>query len=211
MSELIDVSVRVRRDMPCWPTSPGVGIARHLSISAGDDANASELRMDVHCGTHVDAPLHFVDGAADLEATGLDPFVGPAFVADIGDARCIGPEHLDAAGIPDGTERLLLRTLSSGGWDERPFDPDFPALTVEGAGWVVARGLRLIGIDYLSIQRYDDGPETHQVLLGNGVCIVEGLDLAGIDPGPYDILCLPVRLGDGAEAAPARVLLRRTA
>jgi arylformamidase len=211
MSErLLDVSVPLRDGMPCWPTSPGVSLRRHLAIADGDDANASELRTDLHCGTHVDAPLHFVDGGADLEATGLAPFVGPAYVAHVSEARRIGAADLDAAGVPADVERLLLRTANSGGWAERPFDPDFVALSLDGARWIAERGMRLVGIDYLSIQRFEDGPETHRELLGNGVCILEGLELDEAPQGPYELICLPIRLA-GAEAAPARVLLRSTA
>jgi arylformamidase len=209
VDEYIDISVPLMSGIPVWPGSPGVELRRHLAIARGDVANASELRTDVHCGTHVDAPLHFVASGDDLEATGLDPFVGDAVVIDVGDARRIEPGDLDAADVPEGTQRLLLKTVSSGGWVDRAFEEDFPALTLAAAEWVVARGVRLVGIDYLSIQRFEDGPETHQALLRNGVCILEGIDLAGVDPGNYELICLPLRLAD-AEAAPARAILRRT-
>ena len=207
MSDVIDISIVVSESTPVWPGSPGAVLRRHMSIDDGADANASELRMDVHCGTHVDAPLHFIRDGGDLEAVGLDPFVGSAYVAHVEWVR-IGAAELEASGIPAGTERLLLRTASSGGWGSRPFDPDFPALTIDGARWVVARGIKLVGIDCVSIQRFEDGPETHQVLLGNGVCILEGIELLDVSAGPYDLTCLPLRLA--AEAAPARAILRRT-
>lgn len=206
--DVIDVSISVGTGTPVWPGTPALETTRRLAIERGDDANATLLTMDVHCGTHVDAPLHFIDGGADLESVGLDPFVGPAFVAHVGAARRIGADELDACDIPPETERLLLRTSSSGGWADRPFDPDFPALTLDGARWVADRGLLLVGIDYVSIQRFDEGPEVHRVLLGAGVCILEGTDLADVDQGRYDLVCLPVRLA-GVEAAPARVILRR--
>lgn len=208
MSTLIDISVPLSRDIPTWPDSPGFGMRRHLAIGAGDAANASEISMDVHCGTHVDAPLHFAEGGTDLEGVGLGPFVGDAVVADIGGHRRIGAAQLDTLALPSGTRRLLLKTPNSGGWHRRRFEPDFAALTLDGAEWAVARGLDLIGIDYLSIQRYEDGPETHRVLLGGGVCILEGLELAGVAPGRYELWCLPLRMED-AEAGPARAVLRR--
>lgn len=208
MNTLIDISVPLAEGIPTWPGSPGFGVRRHLAIAEGDVANASELHMDVHCGTHVDAPLHFAEGGIDLEGVGLDPFVGDAVVVDLAEHRRIGAAQLDALDVPLGTRRLLLKTPNSGGWHRRRFAPDFSALTLDGAEWAVDHGLHLIGIDYLSIQRYEDGPETHRTLLGGGICILEGLELADVAPGMYELWCLPVRMA-GIEAAPARAVLRR--
>jgi arylformamidase len=208
--ELIDISVALSAQMPTWPGAPGFEISRHSEIARGDDANASLLRMDVHSGTHIDAPLHFVDDGATTEQIPFETLVGAAYVADIAGERRIGEAALEAAAIPAGTQRLLLRTRDTSGWDNPTFDEDAPALSQEGAEWVVARGIRLIGIDYLSIQRFEDDPTTHRILLDAGVVILEGLDLAKVAPGMYDLTCLPVRLA-GAEAAPARAVLRTVA
>lgn len=208
MNNLIDISVPLSEGMSTWPNSPGFAMRRHLAITAGDVANASELCMDSHCGTHIDTPLHFSENGVDLEGVGLDPFIGDAFVADLGEHRRIGAAQLDDIDLPVGARRVLLKTSNSGNWHGREFDPDFSALTLDGAQWIVARGLDLIGIDYLSIQRYEDGPETHQVLLGAGICILEGLELAEVPPGKYELWCLPIRVAS-AEAAPARAVLRR--
>jgi arylformamidase len=178
-----------------------------MQISDGADANASKLTMDVHVGTHVDAPLHFVDDGENLEAVGLDPFLGPAQVIDLRGTKRIGAADLDAAGVDDETARLLIRAQPNALWFTEPFDADFPALTADGASWIADRSMRLVGIDYLSIQRFEDGPETHQILLRGGTCILEGLDLSATDPGHYDLICLPIRLLE-AEAAPARALIR---
>src|SRR5207302_1517819 len=106
------------------------------------------------------------------------------------DADAIGRNELDAARVPDGTTRLLLRTRNSedDAYSEGPFREDFAALSLDGAEWAVERGLRLVGIDYLSIQRYADSFDTHRVLLGAGLCIVEGLDLRQVAPGPYTLV-----------------------
>jgi arylformamidase len=178
-----------------------------MTIAGGDQANASELRLDVHTGTHVDAPLHFVDGGENLESVGLLPFVGRAQVVDVPNRSRIGADDLAELPIESGVKRLLLRTNPTGCWFNDPFDPNFAALTADGAQWVVDQGIDLIGIDYLSIQKFDDGPETHQILLRNSVCILEGLDLRAAPAGEYDLVCLPVRLAS-AEAAPARAILR---
>ncbi|HEV8462302.1 MAG TPA: cyclase family protein [Gaiellaceae bacterium] len=204
----IDISRPLQEGIAAWPGSPGFRVFAHQSISDGAESNASGIEMDVHVGTHVDAPAHFIQGGATLDAVGLHPFVGPAYVAEIDASDRIDAAVLAAAEIPKATERLLLRTSNShddaylGG----PFREDFAALTAEGARWVVERGLVLVGIDYLSIQRFEDPPDTHQILLGGGVCILEGLDLRAVGPGSYRLVCLPLPLV-GVEAAPARALL----
>jgi arylformamidase len=207
---LLDISVPLGPSTPAWPGSPGFSSRLHSAMADGEPADASTIVADVHCGTHVDAPAHFIRGGGTVSELDLGALVGPAHVASTGGARRIGAAELEAAAIPRTTERLLLRTVNSGGWSQRPFDPDFAALTADGARWVVERGIRLIGIDYLAVQRFEDGPETHLVLLGAGVAILEGLELGEVAPGAYELLCLPLRL-DAAEAAPARAVLRELA
>jgi arylformamidase len=205
MSEPIDISVRLRGDMPTWPDSAGFRISQTSATTDGDDANVSMIEMDVHCGTHVEAPLHFIHGGAELETYGLDVFVGPARVMHLPDADAIGPAELSE--VPDGVERLLLRTRNSESWaNQVPFNHDYVALTLDGARWVADRGIRLIGVDYLSVQLWGDSPETHRILMRAGVAILEGIDLSTAPPGDYRLTCLPLRLA-GAEAAPARAIL----
>jgi len=203
-----DISRPLQEGIAAWPGSPGFRVFAHQSIADGAESNASGIEMDVHVGTHVDAPAHFIRGGATLDGVGLKPFVGPVYVAEIEEPAGIDAAALDSAEIPDSTERLLLRTKNSD--DETylhgPFREDFAALTADGARWVVERGLVLVGIDYLSIQRFDDPPDTHQILLGAGVCILEGLDLRAVGRGHYGLVCLPLPLV-GVEAAPARALL----
>ena len=137
----------------------------------------------------------------------LEAFVGPAVVIDLRDADAVGPDELAGAGIPEGTERLLVRTRNSGLLrPDEDFREDFVGLTLEGASWIAGRGFRLVGTDYLSIQRFGDDPETHRVLMRAGVAILEGLDLSVVEPGEYRLTCLPLRLY-GSEAAPARAIL----
>lgn len=205
---MIDISTPVDGDLPVWPGSKGPSFTVAQSIAEGSDANVTRMDADVHLGTHVDAPLHFVADGASLEALGLEPLVGPAFVADARQAERLGRAELDALAVPAGTTRLLLRTSNS---DRRrlrrpEFDEDAVALTAEGSQWVVDRQIVLIGIDYLSIQRFDEGPETHQILLRAGVAILQGLALEDAPAGRHDLLCLPIRLA-GPEAAPARAVL----
>jgi arylformamidase len=192
--QIIDVSVPVRPGMITYPGDPEVRLERVSSIADGEVANLSRLDLGVHSGTHVDAPLHFVDGGASVETLPLDVLVGPCVVVD----------GLDAAAVPRGAERVLFKTPNSRLWERDEFSEDFVALDGAAARALVERGVRLVGIDYLSI----GDEEAHRALLGAGVVAIEGLDLREVDPGEYRLVCAPLKL-EGAEGAPARVLLLR--
>ena len=192
--QIIDVSVPVRPGMITYPGDPEVRLERVSSIADGDAANLSRLDLGVHSGTHVDAPLHFVEGAPSVEALPLDVLVGPCVVVD----------GLEPAAVPHGAERVLFKTPNSRLWDLGEFSEDFVGLDGQAAQALVERGVRLVGIDYLSI----GDEEAHHVLLEAGVVAVEGLDLREVEPGEYRLVCAPLKLV-GAEGAPARVLLLR--
>jgi len=208
---LIDVSLGVGPEMLTWPGDPAVELDPAKRLAKGDSANVSELRLGTHTGTHVDPPFHFIDGASTADQIDLDVLVGPALVADLRDAgTTITPDELEALKIPDGTERLLFRTPNSSLWSEQPvrFPDSYTALTPEGARWCVERGLRLVGTDFLSIeQKGTPGHPTHVTLLEGGVIILEGLDLSHVEPGPYDLAVLPLKIV-GGDGAPARAVLR---
>ena len=206
MSEWIDVSVPVRPGMVVWPGDPPVANRRVQSIDAGDAANVTALSMSAHTGTHVDAPLHFLDGAAAVDAIDPGATMGPARVVAVEASGALGAAELDDA----RGERVLLKTRNSARrWFEEPFRDDYVHVSPDGARLLVDRGVRAVGVDYLSVGGPgDDGAQTHRVLLSAGVCVIEGLWLGDVEPGDYDMLCLPVRLG-GADGAPARALLRR--
>lgn len=207
--ELIDISVPLRAAMPVWPGSPGFRSSTLAEIGVDSPARVSRIDMEVHTGTHVDAPCHFLAGGSTVERLPLDALVGPAEVAACGVGGPIGRRELERLDLPPDAERLLLKTPNSRLWSKASteFQPGFAALSLEGARWVVERGLRLFGIDYLSVQRFADGPQTHRVLLAAGVVLLEGLDLSRVEPGCYELLCLPILL-PGLEAAPARAVLR---
>lgn len=206
---LIDVTVGIDARLPLWPGSTGSSLRPLREMARGDECNGSELRCDVHVGTHVDAPLHFIDDGLSVEKLSVAAMVGPAWVANCGEARQVDAAGLEALNIPRGTRRLLLRTTNSALWRRAPeFVRDYVALTPDAARWLVDRGFTVVGIDYLSIQRFADPPDVHTILLGAGVVVIEGLDLSEVEQGPWELLCLPLKLA-GAEAAPARVLLRR--
>jgi arylformamidase len=212
VSKLIDISLPIGSDLLVWPGNPPVSVTPQQRIVDGDDANVSELRIGTHTGTHVDPPVHFVDGAAGVDAVPLEMLVGPCVVVDARGRRgALGADDLSALGVPDGAERVLLRTDNSERWRALPvtFPAEFVCLSADGARWVVDRGIRLIGTDFIGIeQRGAVGHPVHVELLSNGVTIVEGLDLGEVEPGTYRLTVLPLRIVDG-DGGPARAMLER--
>jgi arylformamidase len=199
---LIDVSVPIRPAMPIWPGNDGVETHLVESIARGDVANVTGLRLGAHTGTHVDAPRHFLPGGATTEAIDPEALVGPAWVADATACERLDAAAIEALGVPEDTERLLLHTRNSALWAREEFDPDHLRLDASGAQAVLDLGLALVGIDYLSI----GDEEAHRLLLAGGVVPLEGLDLRGVAPGPYRLVCTALRLV-GSDGAPARALL----
>jgi arylformamidase len=204
----IDVTVPIAHGMLHWPDNPPVMLRRVLAIDRGDAANVSALSLGVHTGTHVDAPVHFLPAGADVAT--LDPAVamGPARVVEVSDPVAAGRAELERA-RPGRGERLILKTRnSSRRWSEEPFIEDFVFVAAEGARYLAECGIALLGVDYLSVGGYAvDGEATHRELLEAGILVVEGLDLTGVEPGEYELVCLPLRLA-GSDGAPARALLR---
>jgi arylformamidase len=209
---IYDVTVPVSNDLPTWPDDPAVEISDWRSLSNGDGANVSALNCGVHTGTHVDAPAHFIGGAAKVETLALDMLIGEAEVIEVPqDARVI-EEQFVMAHCALGTARILFKTRNSAFWnaDDADFRTDFTYLDFAAAKWLAEQGVKLVGIDYLSIEKFaSKDHETHRVLLSRGVVILEGLNLTDVPAGKYELICLPLRLrsnlGDGA---PARVVLR---
>jgi len=203
--EIIDVSVPIRSDMPIYDKNPGVRLTRVQSIEDGATANVSELALGVHTGTHVDAPVHFIEGGEGAETLPLQVLIGPAEVVDATALEGpIGADSLAGLKLPTECERLILKTRNSELWASSDFTRDFSRLTGDGARLLIGRGVELVALDYLSIGDAD----AHRALLASGVVAVEGLDLREIEPGPYELVCLPLRLV-GSDGAPARVVLLR--
>lgn len=207
MSRIHDISLAIDAGLQIWPTSEGFRIRDAMRLADGDPANVSIVEMDVHTGTHVEAGKHFLADGASIETLLLDQFVGDADVVEI-DGPAVTAAALDAAGVPGDCRRLLVKTANSARWAAgwADFDPVYVSLTRDAAAWAADRRLALIGIDHLSIQQFDDDGETHRMLMRAGIAILEGLNLAGIQPGHYTLVAAPIRL-TGIEAAPARALL----
>jgi arylformamidase len=198
--QIFDVSVPIQPGMITYPGDPQVHMERVVSIEHGDVANLTRLDFGVHTGTHVDAPLHFIDQGAGADALPLEVFLGPCEVVD---ATGAGGE-IGAETVPEGVERVLFKTRNSELWACASFDESFVRIGLAAAERLVEQGVRLVGVDYLSVGE----PETHRTLLGAGIAAIEGLDLSGIVPGSYRLACLPLRIVD-SDGSPARAVLIR--
>ena len=206
--EYIDITVGIRNDMLVWPGDEPARIGWESRIADGAISNVSSIQISAHIGTHIDMPLHFIDGAANLDNLDLSVLIGWATVVEVPEEKySINAAFLDSIGLGDVT-RLLLKTSNSKLWDDpaHPFVSDYVALEADAAQWLVDHGCRLVGIDYLSIAPYYDSVAPHEILLSNNVIILETLDLRGAQAGEYQLICLPLKL-ISREAAPCRAIL----
>jgi arylformamidase len=206
---IYDISVPIRSGMPVYDGDPGVEIQPWSALAKGDSANVSFLHFGAHTGTHVDAPAHFIEGARKIDALSFEALIGPARVIHVpADMTEIDPGFLDTCDL-DQVERVLFHTRNSGFWHEG-FRKDFTHLSPEAAQKLVDRRVKLVGIDYLSIEKFHSGHHrTHLTLLSNDVVIVEGLNLSDIPAGDYELICMPLKISEGAgDGSPARAVLR---
>ncbi len=206
--KLFDVSVPLSEATPTFPGDPRFDIDAVRRMARGDSVNVSALHLGTHSGTHIDAPRHFFDSGPGVDGLPLDVLIGRARVIEIpGPRRGIEARDLAGADLP-GETRVLLKTGNSALWQSSEFRKDFAFLAESGARLLLDRGIRLVGIDYLSIEQFNkEGAPVHHLLLERGVVIVEGLNLSGVPAGAYDMYCLPLDIA-GADGAPARVVLR---
>ncbi|MDX6532069.1 MAG: arylformamidase [Blastocatellia bacterium] len=206
---IYDISVPIRSGMPIYEGDPGVEIKAWSALSKGDSANVSFLNFGAHTGTHVDAPAHFIAGARKIDALSLESLIGPARVIRVPDeSAVIDLEFLSGCDL-DQVERVLFHTRNSSLWSEG-FRKDYTHLAPEAAERLVELGVKLVGTDYLSIEKFHSGHHrTHLALLSQNVIIVEGLDLSEVEAGDYELICLPLKIADGAgDGSPARAVLR---
>ncbi len=205
----IDISVPLTSGMVHWPGDPEPSFERISEIAQGAVANVTMCRMTAHTGTHMDAPCHFLDGKDGIDRFPLSLAAGPARVIAVPGASILGRAQLETKNIRPG-ERVLFKTRNSERrWDNQDFDTGFVAFDASGARLLVERGVALVGVDYLSVGLFQgDGIETHQVLLGGGVWVLEGLNLSAVPEGEYELICLPLRIA-GCDGSPARAILRR--
>ena len=209
---ILDVTVPISAAMPIYPGDPSVEVVQWSAIANGDAANVTLLHFGAHTATHVDAPAHFIEGAGRVDALQLDALIGPALVVSIPyDVEAIEASHLYAYDLMN-TTRVLFKTRNSHFWSDTStgFRKDFTHIAADAARLLVESGVRLVGIDYLSVEKFQ--PErhiTHEILLSSGVVILEGLDLREVAAGSYELICLPLKIADGTgDGAPARAVLR---
>jgi arylformamidase len=209
---IYDVSVALSSDTPTYPGDPQIEISKFFDLANGDPANVSLIHFGAHSGTHVDAPAHFIPGAARVDSLPLDILIGPVQIVEV-------PPQLDTIDVAFvtshceiGVTRVLFKTRNSDFWNDKTagFRPDYVSLDPGGAAELVRLGVRLVGIDYLSIEKFgSDNFATHHSLLAAGIVIIEGLDLRQISAGTYELICLPLKIaGGGGDGAPARAVLR---
>jgi len=207
MTRIIDISLPLNDSIPIWPGSEGVHCEDAMRLDCGDPANVTVLHCDVHTGTHIDVPRHFFPGGKTVDSFQPEVFIGSAYVVHLSGRDRIAATDLENSSIPEEVSRLLLRTDNSRRWRNQSFDENYTWLTRDAASWIAARGIRLLGFDYLSIERYGAEPVAHRTLMEHEVVILEGLDLNEVEAGWYELLCFPLRLV-GREGAPVRALLR---
>src|SRR5665648_663328 len=223
-SRIIDISMTIENGMPVYPGDSKVDIAVNTSIKKGDTCNMTTLKMGSHCGTHMDAPLHFIDDAKGIDEIPLERFTGYADVVEI-DAECITAEHLKACGIYEGDvdgssdnnvnnvnnanrcDIVLFKTPNSKLAGRTTFSKKYTHLSQNGAEYLIKCNKQLVGIDYLSIEDFDSCEyEVHQTLLGHGMIILEGIDLSDVEGGRYYLMCFPLKI-KGGDASPVRAVL----
>lgn len=206
MTHYIDATLPIRKSMPVWPGDPPPEVHLILDMQNGDACNLSQISFSVHTGTHMDAPRHFLRDGCTVEELPLWIFSGPCFVVDLGDVQGeIQPWHLD--GLPE-CQRIVFRTSNTARrlLHQAQFHKDFCSIGLKAAEEIVRREIKLVGIDYLSIERFNPPvPEVHQTILGAGIVAVEGLDLSNVSPGWWIINCFPLHL-QGAEGSPVRAV-----
>jgi arylformamidase len=204
----LDVSVPLAAATPTYPGNPPFELEAIKRMASGASSNVSRVVMGTHAGTHVDAPRHFFDDGIPVDDLPLDLLIGRARVVDLPKRGGITAEDLAAAGLREDL-RVLLRTPNSALWNGSAFKEEYTHLTEAGARYLVEQGVKVIGIDYLSVEQFrKPGAPAHRALLSEGVIIIEGLDLSEAEPGMYELYCLPLRIA-GADGAPARVVLKR--
>lgn len=201
-----DISLNLSAETVRWVSSPPFELIERRRMSRGDANNSSAVSMSVHSGTHMDAPFHFVPDGAAIDALPLDLFIGSALVCAVDGGRTITADHVAAFPLA-GETRVLFKTRNSTLLHQASYNPDFMAFTVEAARALVARGVKLVGLDYLSVAHADAQVPVHRAFLDYGIVLLEGIDLSEIKPGRYELICFPIRLR-GSDGAPCRAVLR---
>ncbi len=201
------MTLTISDEIITWPSDPKVSIRKTRLISQGNSCNVSELKFGSHCGTHIDAPYHFEENGVKIDRIPLEHLIGSATVFDIKNKEKIDLEDIKTLQLKS-RERVIFKTINSTYWRLAEFKKDFVYVTKEAAQYLVDCGVKVVGIDYLSIEKFGNKPaDTHHTFLRNGVTLIEGLDLSNVKAGDYELIALPLKIKDG-DGSPARVVLR---
>lgn len=205
--KIFDVTLSISKDMIVYPGDPPVKIERKATIGK-DDAryNLSRYCFGSHAGTHVDSPRHFIEDGQAVDSISLEMLIGRVRVVEL-TAPCIDETALEEFDFT-ADMRVFFKTRNSYLWAQKKFVEDYVAITPGAARALVNNGIKVVGIDYLSVEKFGSQDfETHLTLLNAGIIIIEGLDLREVEPADYEMVCLPLKIKDG-DGAPARVILR---
>lgn len=206
--KIFDISISLEKNMPVWPGNKAPQITQARSIRRGDASNDTKIEMNMHSGTHIDAPLHFLAQGKTITDLSLQGFIGKALVVHLPKAQVIDSEVLRNIRIPRGVTRILFKTSNSLLWrkKETSFNKKYVGLTVDGALWLVKKEITLIGVDYLSVATFREIAEVHKTFLKKGVVLLEGIDLSAVTSGIYTLVSMPLKIS-AVEAAPVRAIL----
>jgi arylformamidase len=208
--KLIDVSVPLDGSLPTYPGNTPFSLEPIKRIADGGSSNLSTLHLSAHAGTHVDAPRHFFDAGISVDAIPLEILCGRTRVVEVTSRKAVEADDLAAAGDLSEDVRVLIKTHNSRLWGSGEFHADYIGVAESGAKYLVEHGIKVVGVDYLSVEPFKTpGAPAHHALLGGGTIVIEGLNLRDVEPGVYDMVCLPLRVV-GADGAPARVVLRKS-
>jgi arylformamidase len=207
--KLIDVSLALDSNVPTYPGNTPFNVEAIKRLANGDSSNVSTLHLSAHAGTHVDAPRHFFDDGPGADQLSLEMMCGRARVIELTTRKGVTPDDLAAFDLTEDV-RLLIKTHNSKLWGSPAFHDDYIGVTEAAARFLVEHGVKLLGVDYVSVEEFKNpGAPAHRTLLGAGTIVVEGLNLRDVEPGTYEMFCLPLSIV-GADGAPARVVLRRS-
>lgn len=207
--KIYDISLTLSPHSVRWVTAQPLELIERKRMSRGDTNNSSSIHTSVHAGTHVDAPFHFVPDGISIETLPLETFIGPARVCAVNPGTHITSADVAAAGI-EGETRVLFKTRNSELLKKGVYDSNFAPFSVDGAEALVALGVKLVGLDYLSAAGANEQVPVHRAFLDNGVILLEGVQLSDVPPGRYELFCPPIKLA-GSDGAPCRAVLRELA
>ncbi len=206
--KIYDISLPLSEGIPCFPGDPKFRMSSHFLIKKGDPFNLAALSLCTHTGTHIDPPAHYIDGGTTVDELPLELFIGPCVVLDLRGLEKIDKKALEPM-VSHENQRVLFKTDNTSLLTKGSFSEKYVYLTEDGAEFLVSKGIKLVGIDYLSIEKFmNPGAPVHNILLSAGIVILEGANLMNVPAGEYEIICLPICI-KGGDGAPARVILRQ--